>query len=84
MMKKLLLGLIGLSTLALSGCNTMNNNYAPLTPSGSNYNRGTVCDNLRQQIQFNADKGYAATNMGSNQVQQQQLLASYQANGCDK
>ena len=80
-MKKILFCLI---TFALTGCNTMNSNYSALTPSGGSYNRNTVCDNLRQQIEFNADKGYRATNMGSNQVQQQQLLASYQANGCDK
>lgn len=83
-MKKLLLGFICLSCFALAGCNTTNSNYAPLTPSGGSYNRSTVCENLRQQIEFNADKGYAATNMGPGQVQQQQLLASYQANGCDK
>jgi len=83
-MKKLWPGLMGIFCVALAGCNTLNNNYSPLVSSGSNYDRNSVCANLRQQLQFNADKGYAATNMGSNQVQQQQLLAAYQANGCDK
>lgn len=83
-MKKLLPGLIALCCLALAGCNTMNNTYSALTPSGNNYNRSTVCENLRQQIGFNADQGYSTTNMGAGQMQQQQLLASYQANGCDK
>ncbi|NNM60448.1 MAG: hypothetical protein HKM04_11630 [Legionellales bacterium] len=84
MMKKLLPGLICLFAVLLSGCKTMNSNYSALTPSGDNYNRNSVCDNLRQQIEFNADRGYSTTNMGAGQVQQQQLLASYQANGCDK
>lgn len=83
-MKKLLLGLFCPVFVLLTGCNTLNNNYAPLTPSGGNYNRNSVCENLRQQIGFNADRGYNTTNMGPGQVQQQQLLASYQANGCDK
>jgi hypothetical protein len=83
-MKKLLLSFVCLSCFALAGCNTTNSTYSALSPSGNNYNRSAVCENLRQQIGFNADQGYAATNMGPKQVQQQQLLAAYQANGCDK
>ncbi|MBY0545317.1 MAG: hypothetical protein K2Q14_07210 [Gammaproteobacteria bacterium] len=83
-MKKLLIGLSCSTFVLLTGCNTLNNNYSALTPSGGNYNRNSVCENLRQQIEFNADRGYGTTNMGASQVQQQQLLASYQANGCDK
>lgn len=83
-MKKFWAALMGILCLVLTGCNTMNSNYSPLVSSGDNYDRNSVCANLRQQIQFNADKGYAATNMGASQVQQQQLLAAYQANGCDK
>ncbi|MFN7097514.1 MAG: hypothetical protein ACK4PR_08150 [Gammaproteobacteria bacterium] len=83
-MKKLFYGLICVACVMLAGCKTMNSTYSVLSPSGNNYNRSTVCENLRQQIGFNADQGYSATNLGPGQVQQQQLLAAYQANGCDK
>lgn len=82
-MNKRLLATVMLS-LTLVGCSQMPSTYSALTPSGSSYNRSKVCDNLRQQIGFNADQGYGATNMGPKQVQQQQLLMAYQANGCDK
>jgi hypothetical protein len=51
---------------------------------GSSYNRSDVCTNLTRQIQFKQDQGYNATNQGPGQMQQQQLLAAYRANGCDK
>ena len=83
-MKKLSLSLLTLGLVSLTACSHMPSTYSALTPSNGNYNRSQVCENLRQQIGFNADQGYGSTNMGAKQVQQQQLLAAYQANGCDK
>ncbi len=76
---------IGLSfllgaTVLLAGCS----NQTSPTDSFGQYNRQSVCANLSQQLQFNKDQGYQATNQGANQIQYQQLLASYKANGCDK
>jgi hypothetical protein len=76
---------IGLSfllgiTVLLVGCSSQT---APSDPFGQ-YNRQSVCANLSQQLQFNNDRGYQATNQGASQIQYQQLLASYKANGCDK
>lgn len=80
--------LIGVSLLTaailLSACSNNNSAYSILTSPGTSYDRSKVCANLTQQIGFLNDQGYNATNQGPGQVQQQQLLAAYKANGCDK
>lgn len=76
---------IGLSfllcaTVLLAACS----NQTSPTDSFGQYNRQSVCANLSQQLQFTKDQGYQATNQGASQIRNQQLLASYKANGCDK
>ena len=67
----------------LSACTS--DSAAATDPSGvGNYDRQAVCDNLSRQIGFLQDQGYNATNQGASQVQMQQLMARYKANGCDK
>ncbi len=68
------------ATVLLAACS----NQTSPTDSFGQYNRQSVCANLSQQLQFNRDQGYQATNQGANQIYNQQLLASYKANGCDK
>jgi len=75
--------LVTLSTLVLTACNTTGST-AP-DPSGvGGYDRQAICDNLSNQISYMRDQGYNVTNQGASQVQMQQLMARYKANGCDK
>jgi len=67
-------------TLGLAACSNQTTANDPFGP----YNRQSVCANLSQQLQFNRDQGYQVTNQGADQIRNQQLLASYRANGCDK
>ncbi len=84
-MKKGLFGLLLTSSILLAACTTDTNGYSLFdTPKNGNYNRSDVCANLTRQIQFNQDQGYNTTNQGVGQIQQQQILAAYRANGCDK
>ncbi len=68
----------------LTACTTDTNGYSLFDTPGASYNRSDVCANLTRQIQFNQDQGYNVTNQGEGQMQQQQILAAYRANGCDK
>jgi hypothetical protein len=69
--------------MILSGCNTLMSDASD--PAGlGNYDRQSMCNNLTRQIEFMQDQGYNTTNQGASQVQMQQLMARYKANGCDK
>lgn len=75
--------LLSMSLLGLTGCLTTNSSAED--PSGiGHYDRSAVCTNLTKQIEFMQDQGYNITNQGASQVQMQQLMARYKANGCDK
>ena len=80
---KIRVSLLVLLIAFLSACT--DNSAAATDPSGvGHYDRQAVCDNLSRQIGFLQDQGYNATNQGASQVQMQQLMARYKANGCDK
>ena len=79
-MKQLGSLLILATTVLLAACS----NQTSSPNSFGQYNRQSVCANLSQQLQFNRDQGYMVTNQGADQIRNQQLLASYKANGCDK
>lgn len=83
-MRRSIFGLMMVGTLVLlCGCHTFLTDASD--PSGiGNYDRQSVCANLTEQIEFLQDQGYNATNQGASQVQMQQLMARYKANGCDK
>lgn len=83
MKTKLTILLVTLSTLMLAACSTTDS--AASDPSGvGGYDRQAVCDNLTNQVNYMRDQGYNTTNQGASQVQMQQLMARYKANGCDK
>lgn len=79
-MKLVKLGLVLSVVVTLAGCVSQSPGSDPF----GQYNRQTVCANLTRQLQFAQDQGYNATNQGAAQIQNQRLLASYKANGCDK
>jgi len=82
---KIILSVLTMITTALfvAGCNS--DTAAASSPTGvGHYDRQAVCTNLSRQISFMQDQGYNMTNQGAGQVQMQQLMARYKANGCDK
>lgn len=79
-MKLIKLGLVLSIGATLAGCASQTPGSDPF----AQYDRQTVCTNLTRQLQFAQDQGYNATNQGAAQIQNQRLLASYKANGCDK
>ena len=83
MKMKLTMVLVTLSTLFLTACSSTSSSAADPSGVGS-YDRQTICDNLTNQINYMRDQGYNVTNQGASQVEMQQLMARYKANGCDK